>query len=68
MKKTFLILPFIASLLITACNAQSNSNNVNQHEHTWDETTYVWADDYSTCTAERVCLFNETHKETEIVG
>ena len=65
MKKTFLILPFIASLLITACNAQSNDNNVNQHEHTWDETTYVWADDYSTCTAERVCLFNETHKETE---
>lgn len=35
------------------------------HEHTWADPTYIWSDDYSSCTAERVCLEDSSHKETE---
>ncbi len=33
--------------------------------HDWDEPTYVWAADYSTCTATRVCKNDAAHTETE---
>ena len=36
-----------------------------EHTHEWGTPTYTWATDYSTCTAERVCLTNSTHKEME---
>ncbi|MBP5288555.1 MAG: dockerin type I repeat-containing protein [Clostridia bacterium] len=35
--------------------------------HDWDEPTYVWAEDYSTCTATRVCKRDPAHTETETV-
>lgn len=35
------------------------------HEHIWGTTTYTWADDYSSCTAERMCFGDASHKETE---
>lgn len=35
--------------------------------HIWGTPTYSWSSDYSTCTAERVCENNATHKETETV-
>lgn len=37
----------------------------NSHEHTWGTPTYTWSDDYSTCTAIRVCAEDSTHKEEE---
>lgn len=36
-----------------------------QHAHEWGEVTYTWSDDYSSCTATRVCKDDESHKETE---
>jgi len=33
--------------------------------HRFSETTYIWADDNSTCTATRICQNNQTHTETE---
>lgn len=36
-----------------------------EHQHDWDETTYIWAEDMSTCTAKRVCKEDSTHVETE---
>ena len=35
--------------------------------HDWDEPTYEWSDDHSTCTATRICLNDPTHVETETV-
>ncbi len=32
--------------------------------HDWNNVTYEWADDYSTCTAKRVCKRDATHVET----
>lgn len=37
------------------------------HVHEWNDPTYSWASDYSTCTALRVCKGDESHKETETV-
>lgn len=34
------------------------------HQHTWAETTYTWAEDGSSCTASRVCETDATHVET----
>ena len=34
------------------------------HTHVWGEPTYKWADDGKSCTAERVCTKDDTHKET----
>ena len=36
--------------------------------HEWGETSYVWAKDYSTVTATRVCTSDASHSETETVG
>lgn len=36
-------------------------------KHNWDKPTYTWADDYSTCTAKRVCSNYAEHVETETV-
>ena len=33
--------------------------------HDWGEPTYTWSEDNSTCTAERVCRIDDSHKETE---
>jgi hypothetical protein len=61
MKKSFKILLSlgILSLTLTGCGGGGD------HEHTWADPTYTWADDYSSCTAERVCTQDSTHKESE---
>lgn len=33
--------------------------------HDWEEVSYVWAEDNSTCTASRICLRDETHAVNE---
>ncbi len=35
--------------------------------HEWGTPTYTWSDDYSTCTATRVCKNDANHIETETV-
>ncbi len=35
--------------------------------HAWGEVGYTWAEDNSSCTAERVCSRDASHKETETV-
>ena len=34
--------------------------------HDWDEPTYTWAEDMTTCTAQRVCKNDQNHVETEV--
>lgn len=52
-------------------NSSENSNGSGEnggtvaHEHTWGNPTYSWSEDYTSCTAERVCTADSTHKETE---
>ena len=36
-------------------------------QHTWGEPTYVWSEDYASCTATRVCTKNAEHVSTETV-
>ena len=35
--------------------------------HDWGDPEYTWSDDFSTCTAIRVCKNNQSHIETETV-
>ena len=43
--------------LLTGCGTE--------HIHNFGRATYTWSKDYSTCTATRVCLDDESHNETE---
>ena len=52
------------SLVLSACNNQESK----KHQHDWDTPTYVWADDYLSCTATRVCKKDSSHIETETRG
>ena len=47
-----------------------NNNEVHyvKCNHNWGDATYEWSDDYSTCTATRVCSRNATHIQTETVN
>ena len=36
-------------------------------EHDWNAPVYTWSEDGKTCTAERTCKHDGTHKETETV-
>ena len=71
-KSLLFITLLTGTLLISSCakgdGTKPNSESISDssiHEHNWGEPTYVWADDYSNCTATRVCLDNAEHKETE---
>ena len=46
-------------------NGSGENTGTETHQHTWGNPTYTWSDDYSSCTAERVCTADSTHKETE---
>ena len=35
-----------------------------EHTHAWGDVTYTWAEDGSSCKAERVCTKDASHKET----
>ena len=43
----------------------TQSSELPAHEHKWGNPTYTWTTDYSSCTAERLCSIDSTHKETE---
>ncbi len=47
---------------------QNHDTVIEAFGHDWGTPTYTWLDDYSSCTAERVCLNDSTHKEIETVN
>ena len=49
----------IFSLSLVGCNSNA------PHEHKWGNPTYVWAEDFSRCTAESVCEEDTTHRISE---
>lgn len=61
-KFKYLLAISLSSLVLSACNSIPTG-----HKHVWGEATYQWASDYSSCTATRVCLKDETHIESEEV-
>ena len=54
-------------LMTSALMAMSLLAGCNKHTHEWGEVVYSWSQDNKTCTAERVCKGDESHKETETV-
>ena len=59
---------YIAIFKSSAFENQSQDVAISATGHVWSNPTYVWSADYSTCTAERVCLTNGNHKESETVS
>jgi hypothetical protein len=55
-------------LMTSALMAISLLAGCNKHTHEWGEVTYTWSADNATCTAERVCKGDESHKETEVAN
>lgn len=47
---------------------QSKTYTIAATDHNWSVTTYDWSNDYSECTATRICLNDESHVETETVS
>ncbi len=47
---------------------ESLTLDIDEHAHAWGTVTYTWAEDNTTCTAERVCTLHAEHKETETVN
>ncbi|MCR5203569.1 MAG: hypothetical protein K6E47_00760 [Lachnospiraceae bacterium] len=39
---------------------------VDSDAHLWGYEEYIWAEDYSTCTATRTCQLNDNHVESEV--
>ena len=66
-KNILLIALLTGSMMLSACGNKGGDSETPAHEHKWETPTYVWADDFSSCTAERVCSLDATHKETETV-
>lgn len=71
-KKKFLLILFpiisiliVAGIVLAIIFGVKGCNNSPTHQHVWDAPTYTWASDYSSCTAERVCKGDASHKETE---
>lgn len=65
---------FAFAFSLTGCGKEDNvsstqvdnpTTTTETHKHAWGTPTYTWSDDYETCTAERVCLNDATHIETE---
>ena len=71
MKKIYFLVGLsILSTSLAGCDGGDGSAIETQseppaHEHLWGTPTYAWSEDYLTCTAERVCLSDSTHKESE---
>ena len=53
---------------VTNTNNNPEPEVTSGHTHIFGEPTYQWSEDYSICTATRVCQDDETHKQTETVN
>jgi hypothetical protein len=59
---------YTATFTNSAFETQTKTvDNVPALGHDWGTPTYIWADDYSSVTAKRVCKHDENHVETETV-
>ena len=69
MKKNKIIFTILVSLslILTGCGKNNNNRCSSAHIHRWGEPSYVWSDDYLSCTAKRVCLDDATHVESATV-
>ena len=58
---------FDTVIYCTVCGGELSREHteISAPGHDWDEPEYVWAEDYSSCTATRACKRDETHTETE---
>ena len=54
------------SSLNSSSSSQALSSSSLPHSHRWGSPTYEWSNDNNKCTAQRVCLDDASHKETEI--
>ena len=54
----------VLSLSLAGCNIGGGNSTSTSHEHRYGAITYTWTDDYSACSAERVCLDDPTHKQS----
>ena len=62
MKRIFKLTSLV---LMTVSLAGCSGSDKPKHRHEWGDPTYAWANDYSSCTATRVCTLNENHIQTE---
>ena len=58
MKKIILLVSIFPLLGLNSCGG---------HNHNWGTVEYSWNEDYSTCTAQRICKDDPTHIEKETV-
>ncbi len=56
---------YTATFTNTAFEVQVKEETIEAKGHLWGTPTYVWSDDYSSCTATRVCKNDPNHKESE---
>ncbi len=73
-KKKFLLILFpiisiliVVGIVLAIIFGVKGCNNSPTHQHVWGVPTYTWTSDYSSCTAERVCTEDASHKESETV-
>ena len=56
---------YTATFTNEAFETQTNDVTITATGHTYGNPTYTWSSDYSSCTAERVCLNDSSHIDTE---
>lgn len=62
--KRFSILLITILMFLAGCG-DTPAPDPGQHTHVWGDPTYVWAGDYSTCTATSICTLDATHIQEE---
>ena len=62
------VITYTANFTNEAFTGQVHTETIAALGHDWGEPTYVWNDDYSQCTATRVCNHDASHVETETVS
>ena len=58
---------YTVSFTNEAFASQVKEVSISALEHDWEDATYEWAEDYSSCTATRVCSHDHKHVETETI-
>lgn len=59
---------YTASFANVAFTVQTKEVSIDATGHVWGQPTYVWSQDNSICTAERICANDTGHKQTESVS
>ena len=58
---------YTATFTNTAFTVQTKTETITETGHSYGEPIYEWSEDYSECSATRVCVNNAAHVETETV-